>query len=88
MPDRDLAIRLLDTSDIARGQNRGASITDIVKLAPAQPIGHVGLQDVVDPRRPAAQMRLQRLPHLEPGLTKQADRQIVDFLSCCREQAE
>ena len=63
----DLAGDLEDAADVAGGDDLGAGGRDVVHLAAAEPLRHLGLGEVVGPRRAAADLALLERDQLQAG---------------------
>ena len=81
MTDRQRIAKLLNTANIASGNPWRTCFFQIFQLSCLQLVRHLGLQDVVDTSRPAAQVWFKRLAHLKPGKPQQLHRQIMDRLA-------
>ena len=66
-PLLDLAGDLEDAADVAGGDDVGPGRLDVVHLAAAEPLGHLGLGQVVGPRGAAADLALFERDELQAG---------------------
>ena len=71
---------LREAAEIAGGHRGCPAALDMGGLAAAQGLGHAGLKHVVGARRPAAEMALRDVPHLEAGAAKEGARLLADIL--------
>src|SRR5262245_41241146 len=56
---------LENAADVAGEDNLGAGLQDVAKLALPQPLGHLGLGQIVAPRRAAAYLALRQGDQLQ-----------------------